>query len=106
MAWRAPCARLVPLAASANVPQANLTAAHMQRSDERGVIYDDTGPRCKSARLPGAEAHRGGGRVAQSQPPPEISVIAGACPMMFGPGADFKHRCMRWVRLAHCGLPA
>ena len=27
----------------------------------------------------------------------EISVIAGACPMMFGPGADFGHTCMRWV---------
>ena len=27
----------------------------------------------------------------------EISVIAGACPMMFGPGADFGHTCMRWM---------
>lgn len=27
----------------------------------------------------------------------EISVIAGACPMMFGPGADFGHTCMRWI---------
>jgi predicted CoA-binding protein len=26
-----------------------------------------------------------------------ISVIAGACPMMYGPGADVGHRCMRWV---------
>ena len=26
----------------------------------------------------------------------DISVIAGACPMMFGPGADFGHTCMRW----------
>ena len=24
-----------------------------------------------------------------------ISVIAGACPMMFGPGVDFGHACMR-----------
>jgi len=27
----------------------------------------------------------------------EISVIAGACPMMFGPGVDFGHACMRWM---------
>ncbi len=27
----------------------------------------------------------------------EISVIAGACPMMFGPGVDFGHTCMRWI---------
>jgi predicted CoA-binding protein len=26
-----------------------------------------------------------------------ISVIAGACPMMYGPGADFGHTCMRWI---------
>jgi uncharacterized protein len=27
----------------------------------------------------------------------DISVIAGACPMMYGPGADVGHTCMRWV---------
>jgi hypothetical protein len=26
-----------------------------------------------------------------------ITVIAGACPMMYGPGADFGHTCMRWM---------
>jgi predicted CoA-binding protein len=26
-----------------------------------------------------------------------ISVIAGACPMMYGPGADLGHTCMRWI---------
>ena len=26
-----------------------------------------------------------------------ISVIAGACPMMYGPGVDFGHRGMRWI---------
>jgi predicted CoA-binding protein len=26
-----------------------------------------------------------------------ISVIAGACPMMYGAGADFGHTCMRWL---------
>ena len=27
----------------------------------------------------------------------DISVIAGACPMMFGEGADLGHTCMRWI---------
>src|SRR6185436_1912666 len=27
----------------------------------------------------------------------DINVIAGACPMMFGPGVDFGHTCMRWM---------
>jgi uncharacterized protein len=27
----------------------------------------------------------------------DISVIAGACPMMFGKGVDFGHTCMRWL---------
>ena len=26
-----------------------------------------------------------------------ITVIAGACPMMFGEGVDFGHTCMRWM---------
>jgi uncharacterized protein len=35
----------------------------------------------------------------------EISVIAGACPMMFGPGVDFGHRCMRWMIKLSGGVP-
>ena len=35
----------------------------------------------------------------------DISVIAGACPMMFGPGADLGHTCMRWVLKLTGGLP-
>ena len=27
----------------------------------------------------------------------DISVIAGACPMMYGPGVDLGHACMRWI---------
>ena len=34
-----------------------------------------------------------------------ISVIAGACPMMYGPGADFGHRCIRWMLGLTHGLP-
>jgi predicted CoA-binding protein len=36
----------------------------------------------------------------------DISVIAGACPMMYGPGADFGHECMRWVLGLTGKLPA
>ena len=35
-----------------------------------------------------------------------ISVIAGACPMMFGDGVDFGHTCMRWFLKLSGGLPA
>jgi uncharacterized protein len=35
-----------------------------------------------------------------------ISVIAGACPMMYGDGVDFGHFCMRWVLKLTGGLPA
>jgi uncharacterized protein len=36
----------------------------------------------------------------------DISVIAGACPMMYGAGVDFGHTCMRWVMKLTGGLPA
>ena len=35
----------------------------------------------------------------------DITVIAGGCPMMFGPGADVGHVCMRWVLGLTGGLP-
>ena len=35
-----------------------------------------------------------------------ISVIAGACPMMYGEGADLAHRCMRVILKLTGGLPA
>jgi predicted CoA-binding protein len=35
----------------------------------------------------------------------DVSVIAGACPMMFGPGVDFGHACMRWMLRFTGGLP-
>ena len=34
-----------------------------------------------------------------------ISVIAGGCPMMFGPSVDFAHTCMRWLLKLTGGLP-
>ncbi len=36
----------------------------------------------------------------------DISVIAGACPMMYGPGVDFGHTCQRWILKLIGGLPA
>jgi len=35
----------------------------------------------------------------------DISVIAGACPMMYGEGADVGHTCMRWILKLTGGLP-
>lgn len=35
-----------------------------------------------------------------------ITVIAGACPMMYGPGADLGHRCFRWVLGVTGNLPS
>jgi len=35
----------------------------------------------------------------------DISVIAGACPMMYGGHADFGHTCMRWILKLTGGLP-
>ena len=36
----------------------------------------------------------------------DISVIAGACPMMFGPGVDLGHTCLRWYLKLTGGLPS
>jgi uncharacterized protein len=36
----------------------------------------------------------------------QMSVIAGACPMMYGDKVDFGHACMRWIMGATGGLPA
>jgi hypothetical protein len=36
----------------------------------------------------------------------DISVIAGACPMMYGPHVDFGHKCMHWMLKMSGGLPA
>lgn len=35
----------------------------------------------------------------------DISVIAGACPMMYGEHPDFGHTCMRWILKFTGGLP-
>jgi uncharacterized protein len=35
-----------------------------------------------------------------------ISVIDGACPMMYGDNVDLGHKCMRWILRLTGGLPA
>ena len=35
----------------------------------------------------------------------DITVIAGACPMMFGDGVDFAHKCQRWLMSVSGRLP-
>jgi predicted CoA-binding protein len=35
----------------------------------------------------------------------DISVIAGACPMMYGERVDFGHTCVRWILKLTGGLP-
>jgi uncharacterized protein len=35
----------------------------------------------------------------------QISVIAGACPMMYGTDVDFGHTCLRWILKLTGGLP-
>jgi predicted CoA-binding protein len=35
----------------------------------------------------------------------DISVIAGACPMMYGPAVDFGHTCIKWFLKLTGGLP-
>ena len=36
----------------------------------------------------------------------DIDLIAGACPMMFGDGVDFGHRCRRWFMGVSGRLPS
>jgi len=36
----------------------------------------------------------------------DLSVIAGTCPMMYGPGVDLGHTCMRWLLKLAGGRPA
>jgi predicted CoA-binding protein len=36
----------------------------------------------------------------------DISVIVGACPMMFGDNVDFGHKCIRWFLKLTGGLPS
>jgi predicted CoA-binding protein len=64
------------------------------------IVHD-----CNDAGVRRVWMHQSFGKKASSVSPTaveycrqhEISVIAGACPMMYGEGADVGHRCMRAV---------
>lgn len=61
-----------------------ITRVWMHRSFGKGSVSDDALKFC---------------------PENGITAIAGGCPMMFLPGTDFGHKCMRWVLGVTGGLP-
>jgi predicted CoA-binding protein len=70
---------------------------------------------CAAAGVPRVWMHQSSGRPTPgTSVSPEavrfcadhgIAVIAGTCPMMYGPDVDFGHRCMRWMLGASGGAP-
>jgi predicted CoA-binding protein len=68
---------------------------------------------CDAAGVRRVWMHQSVGKKASSVSPAaveycrqhDISVIAGACPMMYGGGADLGHRCMRLMLRFTGGLP-
>ena len=68
---------------------------------------------CSDASVPRVWMHQSVGKKASSVSPSaieychqhDISVIAGACPMMYGDGVDLGHTCMRWLLRLTGGLP-
>ena len=63
------------------------------------IVHD-----CAAAGVPRVWMHQSIGKGTSVSPTAveycrqhDISVIAGACPMMYGAGADLGHTCMRWI---------
>jgi predicted CoA-binding protein len=68
---------------------------------------------CAEAHVPRVWMHQSFAKASSVSPSAvefcrqhDIGVIAGACPMMYGPGVDFGHRCMRVILGLTGGLPA
>jgi predicted CoA-binding protein len=68
---------------------------------------------CQRAGVPRVWMHQSLGKGTSVSPTAveycrqhDISVIAGACPMMYGGHADLGHTCMRWILKLTGGLPA
>jgi predicted CoA-binding protein len=70
----------------------------------RPEITEEIVKDCRAAGVPRVWMHQSS--VKGSSVSPEavaycrqngISVIAGGCPMMYGEGVDFGHRCLRWM---------
>jgi predicted CoA-binding protein len=71
------------------------------------IVHD-----CSAAKVPRVWMHQSVGKGTSVSPTAveycrqhDISVIAGACPMMYGASVDFGHTCMRWVLKLTRGLP-
>jgi uncharacterized protein len=67
---------------------------------------------CSDARVPRVWMHQSVGKGSSVSSDAveychqhDISVIAGACPMMYGAGVDFGHTCMRFFLKLTGGLP-
>jgi predicted CoA-binding protein len=67
---------------------------------------------CHEAGVPRVWMHQSIGKATSVSPEAVeycrehgISVIGGACPMMYGAGVDFGHTCMRWMLGFTGGLP-
>ena len=73
------------------------------------IVHD-----CLDARVSRVWMHQSLGKSSSSVSPAAveycrehgISVIAGACPMMYGDGVDVGHACMRWLLKLTGGLPS
>lgn len=72
------------------------------------IVHD-----CSAAGVRCVWMHRSIGKVSSVSPVAveycnqhNISVIAGACPMMYGSGVDLGHACQRWILKLIGGLPA
>jgi predicted CoA-binding protein len=73
-----------------------------------GIVHD-----CIEARVNRVWMHKSAAKGSSVSPEAveycrrhDISVIAGACPMMYGADVDFGHTCMRWFLKLTGGLPA
>jgi predicted CoA-binding protein len=71
------------------------------------IVHD-----CVDAGVPRVWMHQSMGKGSSVSPVAveycqkhNISVIPGACPMMYGDGVDFGHTCMRWILKVTGGLP-
>ena len=67
---------------------------------------------CNDARIRRVWMHQSVGKGTSVSPDAleycrqhDITVIAGACPMMYAGDIDFGHTCMRWVLKLSGGLP-
>jgi predicted CoA-binding protein len=70
----------------------------------RPEITDQIVRDCSNAKVPRVWMHESIAKGSSVSPGAveycrqhDISVIAGACPMMYGEGVDFGHACQRWM---------